>query len=313
MKSNPILLKKDLLIDPMQLVPNVAPPITPTEKPKQSLPRFACDSHAHIFGPLSQYPILPKTHFIPHLNPLEDYIKMLSTIGCERAVLVQPSVYGTNNTLMEEALRKNQFPLRAIAVVSADISDLELLRLHTLGFRGIRVNTASATSGLTLEDAKRLAPRLKELNWHMQFFVNVRKQPAIVDELIQLPINVVIDHYGCVDASLGKNSEGYMALMRLFSYEHVWAKISANYFSSMDFPLHRDVALIAQEMMKIMPERLVWGSDWPHVSAKNMLANDGHLVNLLLDWTASADLLQKILVDNPAHLYEFNQASQNPI
>lgn len=294
----------------MLLVPNIDPPIIPTEKPQQLLPRFACDSHAHIFGPSIQYPMLAKTHFIPHLNPIEDYVKMLNIIGCERAVLVQPSVYGTDNTLIEDALRMNQFPLKAIAVVSTAISDHELLRLDTLGFRGIRVNIASATSGLTLGDAKLLAPRLKELNWHMQFFVNIRKQPSIVDELLQLPINIVIDHYGCVDASLGENSAGYKALMRLCSYEHVWAKLSANYFSSIDFPLHRDVAQIAKKMMQIMPDRLVWGSDWPHISAKNMLANDGHLVNLLLDWTSSADLLQQILVDNPTYLYGFNYPSK---
>jgi len=94
--------------------------------------------------------------------------------------------------------------------------------------------------------------------------------------------------------------------MRLFSYEHVWAKLSANYFSSADFPLHRDVAKVAQEMMRIMPDRLVWGTDWPHVSAKDMLANDGHLANLLIDWVQDDELIKKILVDNPAKLYQFN-------
>ncbi len=293
----------------MALEPNVAPPIADTWEPKKKFPKLSCDSHAHIFGPLHQYPMKAETHFIPHLNPLEDYIKMLKKIGCERAVLVQPSVYGTNNLLIEEALQSRLFELRAVAVVNSDISDQELFRLHDLGFRGIRVNTASATSGLTLEDARVLAPRLKEMNWHLQFFVNVRNQPEIIDELVRLPIPIVIDHYGCVDASLGKDSEGYHALMRLFSYDHVWAKLSANYFSSADFPLHRDVALIAQQMMKIMPDRLVWGTDWPHVSAKNMLANDGHLANLLIDWTESETLMQKILVKNPAQLYQFS----NPV
>jgi len=290
----------------MALEPNVAPPIVDTWEPKKTFPHLSCDSHAHIFGPLDQYPMLAKTHFIPHLNPLADYVKMLKKIGCERAVLVQPSVYGPNNLLIEEALASKTFDLRAVAVVKPDISDQELLRLHDLGFRGIRINTASATSGLTLNDAKSLAPRLKELNWHLQFFINVRNQPEIVDELITLLIPIVIDHYGCVDASLGQNSAGYHALMRLFSYEHVWAKLSANYFSSADFPLHRDVAKVAQEMMRIMPDRLVWGTDWPHVSAKDMLANDGHLANLLIDWTQDDNLIKKILVDNPAKLYQFN-------
>src|SRR3954469_22886244 len=133
--------------------PDIPAPVRNPHPPKIPFPAGACDCHAHIFGPKDRYPLLPQTHFVPHENPLADYVKMLRTLGCSRGVLVQPSVYGTDNTLILEALKARTFDLRAVAVVAEDIIDRELEALHEAGFRGIRINTASATPGLKLAQA----------------------------------------------------------------------------------------------------------------------------------------------------------------
>jgi predicted TIM-barrel fold metal-dependent hydrolase len=183
--------------------PDIPAPVANPRTPKLAFPKGACDCHAHIFGPQEKYPLLPKTHFVPHLNPLSDYIRMESIIGCERGVLVQPSVYGPDNSLIIEALKSKQFDLRAIAVVDANISDRELEDLNAVGFRGIRINTASGTKGLTLADAPRLAERIKPLGWHLQFYVDLRVMPEIEEALSALKIDIVIDHFARISCAEG--------------------------------------------------------------------------------------------------------------
>jgi len=137
--------------------PDIPRPHVPVRTPRVLFPAGATDCHAHVFGPQSRYPLLPATHFVPHETPWPDYLAMLRSIGCDRAVLVQPSVYGTDNSAIEHAIvdaRQDGFQLRAVAVVDPNVTDAELLRLHGLGFRGIRINTASATRGLRLAHAR---------------------------------------------------------------------------------------------------------------------------------------------------------------
>ena len=150
--------------------PDIPSPIEPTRTPAVHFPSGATDCHAHVFGPQDRFPLLEKTHFVPQLCPLQRYSTMLRALGCERAVLVQPSVYGTDNSAIEDALAQSwEVELRAVAVVSPAITDRELERLHSLGFRGIRFNTTSATRGLKLTDARAMADRIGHLGWHLQF------------------------------------------------------------------------------------------------------------------------------------------------
>ena len=236
--------------------------------PKARFPAKACDCHAHIFGPQEKYPLLPKTHFVPHLNPLADYIRMEGILGCERGVLVQPSVYGTNNSLIIEALQSKQFDLRAVAVVSADISDRELEDLHAAGFRGIRINTASATKGLKMSDAPRLAERIRPMGWHLQFFADLPGMPEIEAELAKLDIDIVIDHFAKIQSADGLDAPPFKALLRLLARDNCWAKLMGQYFVSAQFPHYPDIAPFARAMIKTAPDRIVWGSDWPHPSAQ---------------------------------------------
>lgn len=286
--------------------PNIPEPIADTRTPKFRFPGKATDCHAHVFGPQARFPLLLETHFVPHECPLPAYVQMLRAIGCERAVLVQPSVYGTDNSAIEEALQSGEFELRGVAVVSELITDKEIERLHTLGFRGIRINTASGTPGLRLEHARHLADRIKELGWHLQFYANFRVSPQLEEELAMLPITIVIDHFGRIQTSEGLQAPAFQAVLRLLKRDNCYAKLIGPYFISGSSPKYPDIAPFARAMVETAPDRVVWGTDWPHASAREKMPNDGDLADLLLDWAPDEDQRYKILVENPERLYGFS-------
>ena len=283
-------------------IPGFNPKVTP---PKVKFPAGATDCHAHVFGPQAQFPYLPGAAYIaPDATP-HDYAGMLTAIGCQRAVLVQPSVYGPDNACMVAALKSGVFNFRGIAVVERDVSDKALQTLHDAGVRGIRINLASETEGLKLEDGERLAPRLKEMGWHLQFFLDMEKMPEAEAKLAGLNINIVIDHFAKCQAANGVNGKAFQALLRLMRRDNVWAKIMGSYFLSKQKPLYPDVTPLAQAMIAAAPNRIVWGSDWPHPGARANMPDDGDLANQFGEWAPDAATQQRILVDNPARLYGF--------
>ena len=285
--------------------PTIPGPVAGTHPPKFRLPPGACDCHAHVFGPQSRYPYLPRAGYIPPDALPGDYVRMLQTLGCERAVLVQPSVYGTDNTAMLDAMRSGIFAFRGVAVIDGGVSDRELEEMHRAGVRGVRINLASATPGLTLEQAPRLAARLKALGWHLQFFVDLGKVSGIEERLGGLDIDIVIDHFGRVRAAGGVDAPAFRTLLRLLQRENVWAKLIGPYFLSGRAPDFPDVTPFARAVVAAAPGRTVWGTDWPHPSAHGLAPNDGVLADLLLDWIPDEAQRRKVLVENPARLYGF--------
>ena len=285
--------------------PDIPPPVAPTRPPRLKFPAGATDCHAHVFGPQARYPLLPATHFVPHVCVWQDYREMLRSIGCQRAVLVQPSVYGTDNAAIEEALAQSDIEMRAVAVVSPDIADGELERLHGLGFRGIRINTASWTQGLKLADAQSLALRIRHLGWHLQFYANFREQPEVEEILAALPVPIVIDHFGRILTSEGTAAPAFQSVLRLLRRDHCHAKLIGPYFISDQFPAYRDIAPFARAMVEAAPDRVLWGTDWPHASAREKMQDDGDLADLLLQWVPDEKARHKVLVGNPARLYGF--------
>ncbi len=273
-------------------------------RPRVQFPAGACDCHAHVFGPQDRFPYAPHAGYIPPDALPEMYVKMLKTIGCQRAVLVQPSVYTSDNRCMVAALSSGAFPFRGVAVVEETISDKDLQGLHRAGVRGIRINMASTTAGLTLPQAKHLAPRIKSLNWHLQFFLDIEKSPEFEQEISHLPVPCIIDHFGHIRASDGPQSKGFQMLLRLARLPHVWFKLIGAYRISEQRPLYPDVAPLAQQLAAAAPERCVWGTDWPHPGVEHM-PNDGDLAQALAEWLPDAAVRQKILVDNPARFYDF--------
>ena len=290
---------------PAERAPTLPAPDPNTRKPRVSFPAGSCDCHAHVFGPQARFPYVPNAAYIPRDALAEDYARMLRTIGCERAVLVQPSVYGTDNSAMLHALRSGVFAFRGVAVVDENVSDRELEDMHAAGVRGVRINLASVTPGLTLAQAPRLAARLKALGWHLQFFMELRKFPEAEEKLSSLEIDIVIDHFGRVRADDGVDAPAFQTLLRLLRRDNVWAKLIGPYFISDQAPHFADTTPFARAVVAAAPDRTVWGTDWPHPAAHSCMPNDGDLADLLLEWVPDEAQRRKVLVDNPARLYGF--------
>lgn len=283
----------------------ISGPEPTTRRPRVRFPGGACDCHAHVFGPQDRFPFLPNATYIPPDASPQDYAGMLGTIGCQRAVLVQPSVYGTDNRCMLAAMNSGVFNFRGVAVIEETMEDAELEGLHRAGVRGVRINVASKTAGLTMEQAPRLAARIKPLGWHLQFFVRIGQSPAFEQEIARLPVPCVIDHFAHVRAAEGVQSQGFQALLRLARLEHVWFKLIGPYRISTQWPLHPDVAPLARALMGAAPDRCVWGTDWPHPNAAQM-PNDEDLADALGEWFPDAAARHRVLVQNPARLYGFD-------
>lgn len=285
--------------------PNIPGFIPHTRKPETRFPAGACDCHAHVFGPQDRFPYLANAAYIPPDAVTTDYVGMLKNNGCDRGVLVQPSVYGTDNSCMVDTLRSGLHDLRGIAVVEAGVSDSELADLHAAGVRGVRINLASETEGLTLADGERLAPRLKELGWHLQFYLDLPKMPAAEAQLAKLNIDIVIDHFARCQAADGVSAPAFQALQRLVSRDNCWAKIMGPYFTSKNAPLYPELTPLARALVKAAPDRIVWGTDWPHPGARALMPEDHLLADMLAEWVPDEAQRRKVLVDNPARLYGF--------
>ena len=286
------------------------PDATP-RKPRLEAPRGSIDCHAHIFGPVSRYPYSPKRLFTPRDVSVRQYRQLLGALGIERAVLVTPSVYGMDNERQLDVLNEMQGQWRGVAVVPTDVSDAELERLHGAGFRGVRVNLF-AKSGLVLDDLEAIAARISAYKWHVQLHVDARNLEELSSRLRRLPVDIVFDHMGHVPAAAGIAHPGFVALLDLMKQGKFWAKLSAPYrLSEMPSP-YADVIPFAQALIQAAPERVVWGSDWPHpavpghMPANFVMPNDGDLLDILALWTDDVAQQQKILVDNPRRIYDFH-------
>jgi len=284
--------------------PTVPPAKRETRTPRVKLPAGTCDCHAHIFGPQTQYPYIADAAYIPPDQTLDDYVRVHKTLGVDRGVLVQPSVYGTDHSAMIAAMKSGKFNFRGVAVTAPDVTAKQIEEFHQIGFRGIRINLASKNRGLSFEDASKLAQLIKPLGWHLQFFANVKSIAAVENRFVALPVNLVIDHFGVIDASAGLESPEFKILLRLLERPNVWMKLSGPYHISKQAPLAPDVTPFVHRITATAPDRLVWGTDWPHPTAAWM-PDDADLVDMLADWIPDEALRKRILVDNPARLYQF--------
>ncbi|HEY4295940.1 MAG TPA: amidohydrolase family protein, partial [Paraburkholderia sp.] len=220
-------------LSPASIVPP-APPVLPgpvpgTRAPAERFPPGSCDCHAHVFGPDHLYPYAGNAAYRFPLTTVERFEAMLAVLGCTRGVLVQPSVYGTDNRCMLAALRARPMTMRGVAVIDPALSDAQLLELDAAGVRGIRINVSSKTSVLQIDDAPRLAARIAPLGWHLQFFAKLDQMPELGERLRNLPVRCVIDHFGHIDANDGAAGAGFSRLLELAALDHVWFKLVGPY------------------------------------------------------------------------------------
>lgn len=288
-----------------QDIPVCAPANFSPRQPEFQAPPGACDCHAHVFGPLDQYPVVSNRVYTPAEASLEQYQHMLKTLRLERAVIVQPSVYGTDNRATLDAVEQGGENYRAVVVVDDSVSKTQLEEFHAQGARGARVNLVFR-SNAELDNLKRLANKLAEVGWHMQMLVDVSQFDDIYGFVKQLPVNVVFDHIGHMPTNLGVDHPGFHAMQRLLEEERCWVKLSGSYrITQEETPPYTDVALFARVLVETNPERLVWASDWPHPHIPVAVPNDADLLDMFGDWVGDDVQRQQILVDNPARLYGF--------
>jgi predicted TIM-barrel fold metal-dependent hydrolase len=289
--------------------PACAPPDFNPRPPKLRLPPRACDTHAHILGPKERHPYVPERVYTPPDCLLPDYLHMLDTLGIERAVLVQPSVYGTDNTVLLEALKHQRKRLRGVAVVSAEVSDVELSLLNEAGVRGARVNVVDVKDrkpgSLPLEQLEKLARRIEPFGWHLELLLHVDEFPHLDRLLGGFPVDVVFGHLGYMKTALGFDAPGFQALLRLLKAGRTWVKLTGPYRISSEPPPYPDVTPFARALLEAAPERILWGTDWPHVMLKGRMPNDGELADLVAEWIPDGTLRHQVLVRNPERLYGF--------
>lgn len=287
-------------------IPECAPMDPLPKAPHFLVPAGAVDCHAHVFGPSSKYPFHPGRTYTPPDASLEEYLHLHQTLGIQRGILVQPSVYGVDNLATRHALqrlRRSGHAYRGVAVVDSSVSDNELDALHEDGFRGVRLNMLFK-GGISWKDVTALADRLAERGWHLQFLVDVSEFESFETRIGQLPVPVVIDHMGHMACEKGLAQEGFQALCRALKNGHAWVKLSGAYrITSLDQTPYDDVVPFAQQLIQANPERCVWGSDWPHPHISVPMPNDGALFDELASWAPDVQTRKRILVDNPDALY----------
>ena len=283
-------------------------PLDVPSRPRRPAPPGACDAHAHIFGPFARFPLAAQRSYSSPELPASAFLALLDAIGFERGVLVQPSAYGTDNGAMLHGLAQSPRRLRGVAVTTSRTSKAELAAMRELGVRGLRfteVPRDGAFEGTVgLDELEVLAPVLRELDLHAQVWTTSDSFVSAAPHLLALEVPLVLDHMAFFDPRAGVDGAVFQELLRLLDVGRIWLKLTA-YRLSRNYPDYEDVRPFHEALVRANPERLLWGSDWPHVHMTNRMPDDGHLVDLFDDWTTDDTLRAKILVENPARLYGF--------
>lgn len=231
---------------------------------------------------------------------------MQATLGLDRAIIVQPSIYGSDNRTTLQSL-PGDGSMKAIVVLNNQTTRDELRKMDKDGAVGARVNMLFS-SGMRTDNVAHLARILADFGWHLQILADVSEQPDLVKQVSELLVPVIFDHMGHVPAKAGVNDPGLKALLKSLESGNVWVKLSGAYrITDEGSAAYHDVAPLAKALIAANPERLVWGSDWPHPAFDGPMPNDGDLLDLLFDWSGS-EMAQKILVDNPERLYGFSKS-----
>jgi predicted TIM-barrel fold metal-dependent hydrolase len=238
-----------------------------------------------------------------------DYRHMLSRLGVRRAVLVQPSIYGNDNRLLLDTLAGDPACLRGVAVASDDVSSDELAHWHAAGVRGLRVNLVDrhdAGGPLPFAMLQTLAKRIAPMGWHLELLAHVDAYPQELMRLQELAVPVVFGHFGYPSIGRSVDDQGFQSLLRLLATGRAWVKLTGPYRLTRAPLPYAPCDVLMQALLAAAPERLVWGSDWPHVMLRGDMPNDADLADLISRWLPDAAQRRQVLVDSPAILYDFS-------
>lgn len=284
-----------------------------------AMPASAIDCHIHIVGPQSKYPMAANRTYTPPGASVAELKTLRTQIGVSRNVVVQPSFYGFDNSCTRDAVVELGSSARGIAVVPPNVSEAELKRLDAAGFVGVRLNFSTVGIRDPREAEKQvleMAPKLEALNWHIQINTELPMVAELAPAISSLSVPVVFDHIGNPEAELGVGQPGFLALMGLVHAGNAYVKLSAPYNHS-KLADWADVAPLAKSLIAARPDRMLWGTNWPHPGATRgpitqispyQRVNNPRLVAAFMDWCPDAAMRKMILVDTPAKLYRFPAA-----
>jgi len=292
-----------------------AQPSTPV---RFKVPSDACDCHTHVFGDPARFPFAAGRTYTPEPASVEEMRKLHRALHTTRVVIVQPSVYGTDNACTLDALRQLAPDARGIAVIDERTPETALDEMHRAGIRGVRINLATVGQNDPEAGRRRLTDaieRVRSRGWHIQMYTQLAVIAALQREVSTSPVPIVFDHFGGAQASGGVRQPGFEVLLDLVRSGRAYVKVSAPYRGSTSAPDFADMAPLAKALMAANVQRVLWGTDWPHpdttpgrqpteVSPLRQI-DDGRVFNQFAAWAPDARVRKAILVDNPATLYGF--------
>ncbi len=282
-------------------------------RPVFQLPPGAVDAHCHVFGPGERFPYAAERKYTPCDASKEQLFALRDHLGFARNVIVQATCHGADNRALVDACLGSQGRARGVATVKRGVSDEQLRELHAAGIRGVRFNFVRRLVDFTpREELLEIANRIAELNWHVVVYFEAADLPELWDFFTDLPTIVVIDHMGRPDVSQSPDGDEFELLVRLMrEHPNVWSKVSCPERLSVsgnpaldgEREAYSDVVPFARRLVETFPDRVLWGTDWPHPNLKDHMPDDGLLVDFIPRIATTAELRQKLLVDNPMRLY----------
>ena len=286
---------------------------TGPSKPRFDLPPGAVDAHCHVFGPGAQFPYAPERKYTPCDASREQLFALRDHLGFDRNVIVQATCHGSDNRALVDALLHSGGKARGVATVNRNVTDAELHAMHAAGVRGTRFNFVRRLADFTprevlLEIANRIAP----LGWHVVVYFEAQDLPELYDFFTALPTTVVVDHMGRPDVTQPVDGPQFGLFLKMMrEHANVWSKVSCPERLSVSGPralngeqyAYQDVVPFARRLVEAFPDRVLWGTDWPHPNLKDHMPDDGLLVDYIPQIAPTAELQRKLLVDNPTRLY----------
>ncbi|MFZ9040091.1 MAG: amidohydrolase family protein [Ilumatobacteraceae bacterium] len=285
----------------------IPPPHPEPHPPRRfSPPPDSCDAHCHVFGPATRFPFAPDRAYTPPDSGIDAFERLQHRLGLDRAVFVQASCHGTDNSAMVDALRRGAGRYAGVAMIDESFTVGDIGRLHDVGVRGTRFNFVAHLGGAPdLATFWRIVDRVRPFGWHIVLHFDAADLPRYAPLLDRMPCPYVIDHMGRVPVTNGTGHESFEQLVALMSDERCWVKLSgAERLTVGGPPPYDDVVPFARALIAAAPDRVLWGTDWPHPNVRHV-PDDGDLLDLLADFAPDRSLRHQILVRNPERLYDF--------
>lgn len=279
---------------------------TNPSKPTFLVPPGAVDAHCHVFGPAAEFPFAPERKYTPCDASKQQLFELRDYLGFSRNVIVQATCHGADNRALVDALEHANGKARGVATVTPGITDHELQDLHAAGVRGVRFNFVKRlVDALPTDNLLSIAERIKPLGWHIVIYFEAQELPELYNFFCALPTTVVVDHMGRPDVSKPVDGPEFSLFIKLLQDNpNFWSKVSCpERLSHEGLPAYNDVVPFARKVVESFPDRVLWGTDWPHPNMKSHMPDDGHLVDFIPRIAPTEALQHKLLVANPMALY----------